>query len=303
MKNTRQSMAIDFNKAFEIIINSARPLGTERVPIENNRVLNRILAEDVISDIDIPASNKSLRDGFACRRADLANELSIIETISAGSMPEKVVGQNQCAKIMTGAVMPDGTNCVIMLEDTESITDSTIRFTADTTDDNIRLKGEDAKNSEVVLSVGHKIGPAHIAVLASCGCTNPLVSMQPRVGIIATGSELVEPARKPSACQIRNSNGFQLAAQAAQVGAALKNYGIAADTEQAMSNTFRKAISENDVVISSGGVSAGDYDLVRKVLANNNVKILFDKINTNPGRPVVFGITDKASCFGLPGKR
>ncbi len=301
MKNIKQSTSIDFNNAFEIIINSARRLGTERVPIDDNRALNRILAEDVISHIDVPSFNKSLRDGFACRRADMANELFIIETIPAGSLPKKAIGKNQCAKIMTGAVLPDGADCVIMLEDTESIADNKIRFTAGSTNDNIRLKGEDVKKTDVVLRAGCKIGAAHIAVLASSGCTNPLVSLQPRVGIIATGSELVEPNRKPSACQIRSSNEFQLAAQASQVGAIVKNYGIAADTEQSTDQIIKKAIDENDVVISSGGVSAGEYDLVRKVLENNNIKILFDKIDVNPGRPMVFGISEKVFCFGLPG--
>jgi molybdopterin molybdotransferase len=300
-KNIKQSTAIDFDNALVIIINSARPLGTERVSIDDNRTLNRILAEDITSDIDIPALNKSLRDGFACRRADLMNELSIIETIPAGSMPKKAVGKNQCAKIMTGAVVPNGADCVIMLEDTESITENTIRFTAGITNDNIRFRGEDAGKTDVVLRAGCKIKATHIAVLASFGYTNPLVSLQPSVGIIATGSELIKPEQKPSACQIRNSNGFQLAAQTAQIGALVKNYGIAADAEQVINQIIKKALDENDVVISSGGVSTGEYDLVQKALENNNVKILFDKIDVNPGRPMVFGVTEKAFYFGLPG--
>jgi len=292
---------MNFDDAFEIVMKSARLPGTERLSIENDDLLSRILAEDVTSDIDVPPFNKSLRDGFACRRADLAEELTIIETIPAGSQPKKAVGQKQCAGIMTGAVVPDGADCVIMAEHAERIAKNKIRFAGDNTQDNIRPKGKEVKKADVVLRAGCKIGPAHIAVLASSGCVNPLVALRPRVGIIATGSELVEPGKKPSACQIRNSNGFQLAAQAADAGAIVKNYGIAIDTEKAIDRTLKQAMAENDVVILSGGVSAGDYDLVRQVLDNNNIEILVERIAADPGRPMIFGVSGETTCFGLPG--
>jgi len=292
---------MNFDDAFEIVMKSARLPGTERLSIENDDLLSRILAEDVTSDIDVPPFNKSLRDGFACRRADLAEELTIIETIPAGSQPKKAVGQKQCAGIMTGAVVPDGADCVIMAEHAERIAKNKIRFAGDNTQDNIRPKGKEVKKADVVLRAGCKIGPAHIAVLASSGCVNPLVALRPRVGIIATGSELVEPGKKPSACQIRNSNGFQLAAQAADAGAIVKNYGIAIDTEKAIGRTLKQAMAENDVVILSGGVSAGDYDLVRQVLDNNNIEILVERIAADPGRPMIFGVSGETTCFGLPG--
>jgi len=290
-----------FDDAFEIVMNSARLTGTERLSIEDDGLLNRIMAEDVTSDIDMPPFNKSLRDGFACRRADLTDELTIIETIPAGSQPNKTVGQKQCARIMTGAVVPDGADCVIMAEHTESTAKDRIRFVGGGTEDNIRPKGKEVRKADVVLRAGCKIGPAHIAVLASSGCVNPLVALRPRVGIIATGSELVEPGKKPSACQIRNSNGFQLTAQAASAGAITKNYGIAIDTEKAIDRTLKQAIAENDVVVLSGGVSAGDYDLVRQVLENNNIEILVERIAADPGRPMIFGASGETTCFGLPG--
>ncbi len=304
MKNFAKSTILKFDDAFEIVMDSARRLGTERVEID--RALNRVLAEDVISDIDIPPFNKSAMDGFACRRADLANELTIIETIPAGSLPEKTIGPNQCAKIMTGAVVPEGADCVIMVEYTESMGDNKIRFTSKDTEDNIRLKGEDIKKGDVVLRAGCKISAQHIAVLASLGCTKPLVALQPRVGIIATGGELVEPDQKPAACQIRNSNGLQLAAQVASAAAIATNYGIAADTQVAIDGMLKKAIAENDVVILSGGVSMGDYDLVRGILRKNNVRLLFEKVAVKPGRPTVFGVSNEGGrnpvfCFGLPG--
>jgi len=283
-------MILKFDDAFEIVMSSisGRPLGTERVDIE--RALNRVLAEDVVADRDIPPFNKSAMDGFACRRADLANELTIIEIVPAGLLPKKTIGPKKCAKIMTGAVVPEGADCVIMVEYTEKTADDRVRFIGSNTADNICLKGEDIKKGDIALRAGCKISAQHIAVLASLGCTKPLVAVQPRVGIIATGDELVEPGQKPSACQIRNSNGFQLAAQVTGAAAIATNYGIAADTEETINGKLKKAMVENDVVILSGGVSVGDYDLVRGILKKNNVSLIFEKVAVKPGRPTVFGI-------------
>jgi molybdopterin molybdotransferase len=318
---------LKYDDAFEIVMSSisSRPLGTERVDIE--RALNRVLAEMIISDIDIPPFNKSAMDGFACRRADLANELTIIETIPAGLLPKKTIGPKKCAKIMTGAVVPEGADCVIMVEYTEKTADDRVRFTpleipeakrkqkakksltgftGAHTSDNICLQGEDVKKGDIVLQPGCKISAQHIAVLASLGCTKPLVAVQPRVGIIATGNELVEPTQKPSRLQpgqIRNSNGFQLAAQVTGAAAIATNYGIAADTEETIDGMLKKAMAENDVVILSGGVSVGDYDLVRGILKKNNVRLLFEKIAVKPGRPTVFGIkkiTAENAVLGTP---
>jgi len=290
---------IAFDNAFETVMSSARLLGAERVDI--SCALNRVLADDVASDTEMPPFNKSAMDGFACRRRDLADTLTVIETIPAGYMPKKVIGARHCAKIMTGGVVPVGADCVIMVEYTESVGTDRIRFTAGGTEDNICLAGEDIRKGQVVLRAGEIIKPQHIAVLASVGCVNPLVALRPRLGVIATGNELVDPAEKPDSCQIRNSNGFQLAAQAAHAGAIPTNYGIAADTREAIDAMVKKAMAENDVVILSGGVSMGDYDFVRGVLRKNNVKLLFEKVAVKPGKPTVFGASDSAYCFGLPG--
>jgi molybdopterin molybdotransferase len=327
MKNSEKIMMLKFEDAFEIVMSSisGRPLDTERVDID--RVLNRILAEDVAADRDIPPFNKSAMDGFACRRADLENELTVIETIPAGNEPQKAIGKNECSKIMTGAVVPEGADCVIMVEDTKPTADNKIRFTpleilelkkkqkakssptgfiGEHSTDNICLKGEDIKEGDVVLRAGAKISAQHIAVLASLGCVKPLVAVQPKVGIITTGDELVEPGKKPAPFQIRNSNGPQITAQVRAAGATATNYGIAIDTEEVIDSMLKKAMAENDVVIVSGGVSVGDFDLVPGILEKNNVRLLFEKIAVKPGRPTVFGIFDEGGqkqvfCFGLPG--
>ncbi len=156
---------LPFEKALETVLNSACQLGTER--IDFSYALNRILAEDVKSDMDIPPFNKSAMDGFACRRADLSNELTMVETIPAGYVPQKAIGANQCSKIMTGAMVPNGADCVVMKEYVETPTENTVRFVGEKTADNICQKAEDIRVSDIVLQKGIKLRPQHIAVLAS----------------------------------------------------------------------------------------------------------------------------------------
>ena len=281
------------------MMDSAILVESEYVAI--NDAMNRILAEDVTSDMDIPPFNKSAMDGYACRRQDLANVLTVVETIQAGEVPRESIGANQCSKIMTGAVVPEGADCVIMVEFTEAVTDDTIRFTGEKTRDNICLKGEDTQKGEVVLHKGVRIGPQETAVLATVGCVKPLVARRPRVGIIATGDEVVEPSVTPSPSQIRNSNSYQLWAHIQSVGAVPRYYGIAADTEGALDDALNKAQAETDVVLLSGGVSMGDFDLVPKVLEGNGITLVFEQIAIKPGKPTVFGVSEDTRFFGLPG--
>jgi len=292
-------MMLAFEQALKIVLDAARPLDGERVAID--QALNRILAEDVKSDVDMPPFDKSAMDGYACRRTDLGRELTIIETIPAGSAPTKSIGENQCAKIMTGAMVPPGADCVIMQEFTENPTAQTVRFTGKTTADNICFKAEDVRAGDIVVSKGTRLGAEHVALLASVGCVQPLVTRKPKVGIIATGDELVEPAEKPTGSQIRNSNSYQLVAQTVQAGSLPHYYGIASDTEQAIDTMFKKAVAETDVILLSGGVSVGEFDLVPGILKKNNIKLAFEKIAIKPGKPTVFGASDQVFCFGLPG--
>jgi len=290
---------LPFDEALKIVLDSAKKLGCERVDI--NQATNRILAEDVESDMDMPPRNRSVFDGYACRRQDLANELKLVETIPAGMPPKKTIGPNQCAKIMTGATVPRGADCIFMVELSENPTAETVRFTGEKTDDNIRPKGRDIKTGQVVLRCGTRIRPQDIAVLAMVGHAEVLVARKPRVGIIATGDELVEPHAKPSPWRLRNSNSPQLAAQLESVASVVTDYGIAKDTTGDIDGTFKEAASENDVVLVSGGVSMGDFDLVPGILKNNNVELLFEKIALKPGKPTVFGVSEDLYCFGLPG--
>jgi molybdopterin molybdotransferase len=290
---------IPFEKAFEIVLSSARMLGAERVGI--SEAVGRVLAEDVKSDIDMPPFNKSAMDGYACRREDLGDELGVIEIIAAGVVPKKKVGQKQCAKIMTGAQVPEGADCVIMVEFTEKTNADKIRFTGKETADNICLKAEDIKAGQTVLTKGTLIGLKHVATLASAGCANPLVAVAPRVGVVSTGDELVEPSERPSSSQIRECNSFQLAAQLQAVGAVGRNYGIVRDTKEAIDSAIKTAMEENDVVCVCGGVSVGDYDFVPEIFKQNGFELLFEKVLIQPGKPAVFGIGGNVFCFGVPG--
>ena len=290
---------LPFEEALRTVLKSAHSLGSEHVNL--TLATGRILAEDAKSDMDMPPFNKSIRDGYACKRADLANELEIVEIIGAGYTPTKSIEPGQCAKIMTGAAVPEGADCVVMVEFAENPTGSTVRFIGENTDDYISVKGEDIRAGDIVIPKGTRIGPQHIAVLATVGCAQPVVSKRPRVGILATGDELVRPECRPGPSQIRNTNSFQITAQVESMGAVARNYGIAKDTDEAINTMFTKAVEENDVVIVSGGVSMGDFDLVPGIFRQNKIDLLFEKVAIQPGKPTVFGVSENIFCFGLPG--
>jgi molybdopterin molybdotransferase len=232
---------------------------------------------------------------------DLRNELEILEVIPAGKEPSKRVGRNQCSKIMTGAIVPDGCNIVIMVEDVEMLPTGKVHFTGSSLKENISRQGEDVRCGEKLLGQGMVIRPQDIAVLASSGHTRVLVSRKPKAGIISTGDELVEPGINPSRSQIRNSNAYQLLAQVRNAGAVPEYYGIAPDNENVTFVTISKAISENDIVILTGGVSMGDYDFVPSVIQKSGCTIKFDRINVQPGKPTTFAVHPHCLIFGLPG--
>lgn len=272
---------------------------TENVNFEDS--LNRILAQDVFSDVDMPPFDKSAMDGFACKKEDIKNDLEVIEIIPAGNEPQKTVHSNQCSKIMTGAKIPEGADCVLMVEHTLDCGDNKIRFTKADTNPNICYEAEDVKTGQIVLKKGIKIQPRHIGTFASVGCVNPLVYKKLNIGIITTGDELVEPNLKPGLSQIRNSNAYQLITQVKNVGAKPNYLGIVKDSEDETFKIISKALEENDLVLLTGGVSMGDYDFVVDTLKKIGLKVLFDSIAVQPGRPTTFAVGEGKACFGLPG--
>jgi molybdopterin molybdotransferase len=305
---------ISFSEAYNAVMNSVFSLGTEQIDINDS--LGRVLANDVVADLNMPPFNKSAMDGYACKKNDLAHELDVIEDIPAGYQPVKKIGKGECSKIMTGAMVPDGADCVIIIEETEEVSEKIIRFTGNIElsetgvikplkwrkgNSNICCLGEDIEEGDIVLHKGTVVKPKDIAVLATVGCGKPIVGIMPKIGIIATGSELVEPYENISGPQIRNSNSYQLAAQVKSACAVPNYYGIAIDTEKAIYDAINQAMDENDIVLISGGVSMGDYDFVPACLKKNGVKILFDRVAVQPGKPITFGTSDRAVCFGMPG--
>ena len=290
---------ITFEAAFKIVMESVFETRTETIPFTDSS--GRILDEDIKSDIDMPPFNRSAVDGYACHRIDINNELEVIEVISAGKKPMQIVGKNQCSKIMTGAIVPDGCDVVFMVEESGNFSNGKIRFSGTDLKLNISVKGEDVRTGDVVLKKGKLIQPQDVAVMASVGHTKVNVKKKPVVGIISTGDELINPSDFPAISQIRNSNAYQLDAQVTRAGGTAIEYGIAPDNENITYGIIQKAIHECDIVIITGGVSMGDFDFVPGVLIRSGVKILFDRVNVQPGKPTTFGVHSKAIVFGLPG--
>jgi len=290
---------IKLEEAKDILIKNAETFGTERINFTAS--LGRILAEDITSDINIPPFDKSAMDGYACRKADLENILEVLEVIPAGTPPQKTVGKNQCSKIMTGSMVPKGTDTVIMVEYTEKTDENHIRFTNNKTNTNICYLAEDVNKGDMVLKKGHKISSRDIPVLASVGAVNPSVYKQPKIAVITTGSELVEPENTPGISQIRNSNAYSLIAQLREIGIEAKYMGICEDDKESTQKILSKAVEYADIVLFSGAVSMGDFDFVPTVLKEFGADILFHGIEVKPGQKTIFGRNDKKYFIGVPG--
>lgn len=292
-------MMIRFEEALKIITDHAVQSGVEKTDLLN--ATGRVLREDVISDMNMPPFNRSAVDGYACRKEDLGRELEIIETIRAGQAPSLPVGPAQCTRIMTGSPVPEGADCVIMVEETAQIAGNKIRFTGTKTKTNISWFAEDVREGDLVLPAGTIIQPQHIAIMAAVGYVEPVVAVRPKVAIIATGDEIVEPHLKPGISQIRNSNGYQLLQQAWKAGVVPDYRGIASDNEKDTLDKILEALPGNDVIILTGGISMGTFDFVPSVMEKAGFKILFRTLMLQPGKPTIFGIKDEKRIIGLPG--
>lgn len=285
--------------AIEVIRKLHFPKNLAKVQIDKS--LGYVLSEDVYSDINMPPFDKSAMDGYACRKSDIAKSLIVIGFIPAGCESDIVITEETCAKIMTGARVPEGADCVIKIEDTELETDNTIRFNGQHTKNNICYLGEDVKVNQKVLSSGDLIKPASIAVLASVGKTIVEVYKPPKVALIATGDELVEPGKIPSKVQIRNSNAYNIAEQLKMHQAEVNYLGIVNDSKSQLEAIIQKASAEHELVLITGGVSMGDRDYIPQILADEGYHIYFDKLAIQPGRPIVFASKNDRYCFGLSG--
>lgn len=275
--------------------------------------LGRVLAEAVLADRDQPPFPRSTRDGFACRAADLATSspLRVIGLVKAGESWPFTLGPHEALEIMTGAPLPPGSNAVVMIEHVERSGD-TIRLSANRTlapGENFIPAGAEARTGATLIPAGTRLTPSHIAAAASVGATHLRVYPRPRVAILSTGDELVPLDAQPLAFQIRNSNSYSLAAQVLALGGEPRIQPIAADSEQALEAAVRAAVKQGcDLLLLSGGVSMGKYDLVEGVLASLGAGFLFNGVRIQPGKPVVFGEiaahapgSARLPFFGLPG--
>jgi len=302
-KQPRGESMIPFEEAFDCVMgHCSAPVKPENILLSES--VGRILAEDVCADRDIPPFHRVAMDGYACRQQDLANPLTVMETVAAGQKPEKKIGPDQCAKVMTGCMLPRGADMVFMVEQSREIQPGMVTYTGDVKapySTNIARMGEDVQAGETVLAKGTLITPRHIAVLASVGKTHLSVNKRVTVGIISTGSEVVPTHDKPLPHQIRDANGPQLAAMVRQCGCICYEYGIAPDTPGLIADRVSKATQECDVILMTGGVSMGDFDLVPGILKEQGYTIHFDRIAVKPGKPTTFSTAENAVCFGLPG--
>jgi molybdopterin molybdotransferase len=299
---------VPIERGLEIVMSTAaakcRP---DRMPAEPVALLDsmhRILREDVLSDEDSPRFDKAIRDGFAVRFEDLQHvpaELAVVGESRAGAGADVQVELGRCCEIMTGAPLPRGANAVVMVEHTERLAEGRVRILKTAREnEGLLRRGTEARKGERILSSGRRIGLADLGLLAGTGKSKVMVSNKPRVGVIATGDELVEVGDAPQPGQIRNSNTYTICAQVMEAGAEPVVLGIGRDNLEDLRAKIDQGL-RHDILIVSGGVSMGKYDLVEKVFAEFGVEVLFDKIAMKPGKPTVFGHRGETFVFGLPG--
>jgi molybdopterin molybdotransferase len=277
----------------------------------------RVLAEDVAADRDYPPFDRSARDGFAVRARDLAADvipglkddgpiLRIVGEIRAGEIPSQALGAGQAIEIMTGAPMPEGADAVVMIEHVRRsgsgvLIDRALIKKMPQPGDNFTPRGTEARRGAIVLERGRRVGFAEIALLAMLGRARVPVFARPVVAIVPTGDEIVEIDKQPGDFQIRNSNTWSLAAQVRRAGAIPRVLPIAPDDYGFTRMLIESGLRGADLLLMSGGVSAGKYDIVEKVLADLGAKFFFDRVAIQPGQPVVFGAVGGKFFFGLPG--
>lgn len=282
-----------------IIEEVTQPLG---VTVKRfDEALFHTLADDVLSKVFMPPFNRSAMDGFACRKKDLPGPLKVIDNIPAGGFSSQIVQSGDCARIMTGAPVPDGADTVIMLEHVEVRADQSILFVKDKTNTNISLKGEDLKPGDLLLPRGMLLKSHHIAILAGAGVDTVKVHAQPRVGIISTGSELIEPGSEQQPGMIFNSNGHQLLTRLNELGLSGHYYGIGQDDYESLKELIHQATEEQDVLLITGGVSVGDYDFVPAIFKALGFDIHISKVAAKPGKHTLFASKNGKYVLGLPG--
>ncbi len=296
---------IELEEAREIVLSQVKVLPPERVNLLSS--LGRTLAEDVYADFDIPGFDRAAMDGYAVvsKDTDSASKkkpavLDVIGDLPAGYSTKERVRRSEVVRIMTGAPLPRGADAVVMVEDTEKEGGKVKIFRRVTGEENVSFAGEDVKKGELILPQGSLIRPAEVAMLASLGKKNVLVRIKPKVAIVSTGDELVEVGKTLKKGEIYDSNSFGIFSQVLLSGGEPYRLGIARDKKENLLAKIKEGLSYQ-LLILSGGVSVGDYDLVADVLRAAGVKMMFWKVAVKPGKPTFFGLKEDTLVFGLPG--
>jgi molybdopterin molybdotransferase len=298
-------MVVTYEQALSIIrerIGAANPVPSmETVPLD--QVRGRVLAEDVSADRDLPPFHRALRDGYALRAADLTALPAVLRRVGevpAGRSFEGEVNSGQCVSIMTGAPLPVGADAVVMVEQTRCLGEDIEIQRGVQQWENIVLQGSEATQGARVLPRRRRLQAAEIGLLATVGKVTVRVYRQPRAAILPTGDEVVAVEQRPQWFQVRNSNAVTLAAQVAAAGGVPVQLGIAPDRKEALRERIEQGL-ESDLLLLSGGVSMGKFDLVEEVLAELGAEFFFQGTAIRPGKPLVFGRVRNVFFFGLPG--
>ncbi|MDH7499554.1 MAG: molybdopterin molybdotransferase MoeA [candidate division NC10 bacterium] len=296
---------LPFEEAQRIVLESIEVLGLEKIPLLS--ALDRVLGEEVVSGLDIPPWDNSAVDGYAVQAADVAGAspdqpvlLRVIEDLPAGRVSGKRLQAKEAIRIMTGAPMPAGADAVVMVEETKAEGGSVRIFRAVKSGANVRRRGEDLKSGSRVFSRGAALGAAEIGVLASLNKGSVFVHKRPQVAVLATGDELVEVGEPLRTGQIISSNTYTLTSQIRQSGGIPIDLGIARDDLPSLRGRLEEG-AQADLLITSGGVSMGEYDLVKKALEEMAGEVKFWRVAIRPGMPTAFGILKGKPFFGLPG--
>jgi len=295
----RQSVSVA--EARQLILEAVRPLGDETLGLLD--ATGRVLAEDVESAISIPPRDNSAMDGFALRAADLGRVpalLRVVDDLPAGKAPSREIGAGEAARIMTGAALPAGADAVVMIENTEPAGGDVRVLEAVSPGENVRRAGEDVRPGTRIACAGERLRPALIGMLAALGRSVVRVAQRPRVAVLSTGDELVEPDRLREDGRIVSSNSYNLLALLRELGCEACYLGIARDRPDEIEARFRQALA-CDAVISTGGVSVGDRDWIKQVLAGLGGRMRLWRVRMKPGAPLAFAQVEGRPVFGLPG--
>ena len=286
------------DEALRLVLDHVQPLEAEDVPLD--AAAGRVLAEDARSMVDLPPFPSSAMDGFAVRAADAPGTLPIVARIAAGRPAPRPLEAGEAMAIATGGVVPDGADTVVPIEDVEEGEDSVVVPIELELDDNIRSRGGDLREGATVVEAGTRLGAAHLGALAAAGVAQVRCHCTPRVVVVVTGTELASPGEVLGPGEIYDANGFILATQLASAGAGVERLPPVKDDPALTREAVERGLAA-DVLITTGGVSVGVYDLVRAVEAELGVEEVFWRVAVRPGKPVAFGVRDRTLVFGLPG--